>query len=515
MISRQYGMWRTPGMLDRRTLLRAGAGSLALALLLFGRAGHALAQDATTVSVGLNADVETMDPHGSTSIQCFTVWHHIFDGLTAQTAESELVPALAESWEVVSPVHWRFKLRPGVTFHDGQPLTSADVKFSLERLVDPQVRSPQAFLWGTLDRVDTPDELTADVMFKEPNAALLRNLSITAIIPASAAGNGGFFDLPVGTGPFKLDNWNRGAGLAVSAYADYWGEKPAAGGVDFRILPAASTRRAAIQAGEVDITTSLPPEQIAMLQGQGDIQVLTRALNQSQVIQFNCAKAPFSDPRVRQALNYGTDKEGLLRAIELGYGEPMTAPMPPAIPGYAADLDPYPYDPDRAKALLAEAGVTNLEMEISGFRGFFATGPTQQQAIAEQWSQFGIEATVDNLEFGSMIEKRTAGNYDCIYTVWSVLTADPDFALARNFLKGNAFEYENDQVDALLRQGLGEMSPERREEIYAEAQKLIWADCPWVWLWYPQSVVMARSRVQDYVVRADGLISARSLTLAA
>jgi len=506
--------WHARVLLTRRALLGAGAGGLGLSILPTGFMNAAFGQS-DTVTVGLNADVETMDPHGSNSIQCFTVWHHVFDGLTAQTAESELIPALAESWEAMSPTHWRFKLRPGVTFHNGKPLTSADVKFSLGRLKDPQVRSPQAFLWGSLDRVETPDEMTADIHLTAPNAALLRNLSITAIIPASAAETSNFFDLPAGTGPFKLDSWDRGAGLAASAYASFWDDKPKVNRIVFKILPAASTRRAAIQAGEVDITTALPPEQIALLQGQGDIQVLTRALNQSQVIQFNCAKAPFNDSRVRQALNYGTDKQGLLRAIELGYGDPMTAPMPPAIPGHANDLEPYAYDPDRAKALLSEAGISGLTMEISGFRGFFATGPTQQQAIADQWRQLGIEATVNNLEFGSMIEKRTAGSYDAIYTVWSVLTGDPDFALARNFMKGNAFKYENEQVDMLLRQGLAEMAPERREEIYVEAQRLIWADSPWVWLWYPQSVVMARSRVQNYAVRADGLISARSLTLAA
>lgn len=498
--------------IGRRAFIGASLGGFALSMIPMGITA-AIAAEGQVVTIGLNADVETMDPHGSTNIQCFTVWHHIFDGLTAQTAQSELVPALAESWEIMDETRWRFKLRPDVAFHDGEPLTSEDVKFSLERIIDPETRSPQAFLWSSLDRVETPDELTADIVLKAPNAALLNNLSITAILPAKAAGNADFFKKPAGTGPFKLDDWTRGAGLSASAYDKYWGDKPHVDTVDFRILPAASTRRSAIQAGEVEITSMLPPEQIALLEGQGDIQVLTRALNQSQIIQFNNAKAPFDDVRVRKALNYATDKESLLKAVELGYGEVMSAPMPPAIPGYNPDLDPYPYDPDRARALLKEAGVSGLSIELNGFRGFFATGPTNQQAIAEQWRQVGVEVTVNNLEFGSMIEKRTSGNYDAIYTVWSVLTGDPDFALARNFRLGNAFNYENEEVDSLIKQGLAATSDDQRADIYKKAQAMIWDDCPWVWLWYPDSVVMARSRVHDYVVRADGLLTARSLIL--
>jgi peptide/nickel transport system substrate-binding protein len=501
-------------LLSRRSFIGTTAAGLMMPISLESGLSRAAAQDAQSVVIGLNADLTTMDPHADTSIQGFTVWHHVFDGLTAQDGDSKLIPALAESWEIISPTHWRFKLRRGVTFHDGQPLTSVAVKTSLERIIAPQTKSPQAFLWSTLARVETPDESTADIILKGPNAALLRNLSITAILPPNADTTAGFFEKPVGTGPFRLDVWRRGAGLQLSSFREYWGEKPKVEKVEFKILPAASTRRSAVQAGEVDITTALPPEQAAMLRGARDIKVLTRSLNQSQVIQFNVKKAPFNDPRVRQALNYGTDKESLLKSIELGFGKVMTAPMPPAVPGFNNNLEPYSYDPDRARKLLAEAGVSNLSMELTGFRGFFATGPTQQQAIAEQWRQLGVNVTANDLEFGRLIEQRGAGNFDAIYTVWSVLTADPDFALARNFQSGNVFGYDNPQVSKLLAEGAATMDPDKRAEVYASAQKLIWDDCPWVWLWYPDSVVIARSRVTDYTLRADGLISARRLSLA-
>lgn len=440
--------------------------------------------------VGLSEDWMVLDPAAHFYIAAYVVHNHCYDPLVEWDEQGNLVPMLAESWKSLDDKTWEFKLRKGVKFHNGEPFTAESVKFTLERIIDPQLKSAQAFLWAPLQSVEVKDEHTAIIRTKVPFGSLLSTMTMTCVLPAKAAREPGFFAKPAGTGAFRITRVLKGDRIEMEANTDWWKGQPKLAKLTFRFIGEASTRVASLLGGETHVVDRVSPDVIRQIERSPKHRVATRRSVESQIIGFHCGKKPFSDVRVRQAFNYGVNKEALVKDILLGHGTVADAPMAPDVFGYAKQ-QPFPYDMAKAKALLKDAGYGDgmPEVELIVLKGVYIKGLEVSEAIAGQLAKIGAKVRVNDMEVARHREARAAGNFDFFFAGWSTMTRDADFALWRNFhageatITGNQLRYSSRDVDRLIEQGQQTIDPQARKRLYAEAQQLIWRDAAWLFLY--------------------------------
>ena len=304
----------------------------------------------TEITIGVSSDVVSPDPHDQNDTNSNRVIRMMFDSLVYSDVDGTIKPALAESWETVSDTEYRFKLREGVKFHNGYDLTAEDVVFSLER----QMNSPKVKTFvSAIESVTADNEYTVTVKTKQPYAPLLYNLSL----PQSSIVCGKHFDeltaagrkyseQPVGTGPMLFSSWLPNDNFTVTAFDEYWGEKPKATRISVRVIPESSSRTIALETGEIDIVESVPAVD----------KTVTQTSTSVTYASFNTRKAPLDNVKVRQALSCAVDKQAIIDVICEGYAQQVNTIYPPAMPSFDESIDLYPYDIERAKQLLTEAG---------------------------------------------------------------------------------------------------------------------------------------------------------------
>jgi len=487
----------------------------------------AVASSATPVSGGtlvraMTSEPATIDPQGAPSSGLSLVLPYLFDTLVVRDVDNRLLPALAEKWEVASDGKTiSMTLRSGVTFHDGSPLTADAVRLTFERFKQKGVKSP---IYGGIQQIagiEVGDDLTVRFSFKEPAANFWSTISMPyagILSPASMekAATDEQAQL-VGTGPFILGEWQAGQSITLlrnEAYA--WGSEltenrgaPHLEQFVFKVIPDAATQLAALQAGEVDVIFINNPDHLAKLKQESSIRLEEAVLNSLIYLGFNTAKAPFDDPKVRQALSYAVNKDEILELALGGVGIRAFAPLPPTLPGFDASLAQHElvYDPARAQALLAEAGFTGgsdaaWTREGQALTGVLLTSNrAPNDAIASllqsQLKAIGVPVEIQQLDSKAVMEATTAGKFDLL--LWRYDWNDPD---ALNIYLGsdrvgstNRVAYSNPTVDALLAQGARELDEAGRSGLYVEAQKLILADAPWQPLYVPLDVVAMSARV--------------------
>jgi len=313
-------------------------------------------QSAGTLRVAHPDKLTSLDPTGSNSLggPTLTVGRQIFDQLvTKDPVSGDYKPSLATKWEVPDPQTWVFTLRPDVKFHDGTPLTSADVKATLDRIM--QQKGPIQPLWGTLDTVETPDPLTARMKFKAPIGTVLASAALLHILPAAKINQDGFFNKPIGSGPFKVTDFKPDDSLTLEANTGYWGGAPGLQTLIFRIIPEVTARLTAVETGEIDLTWTIPPDQLPKLKQNQNLVVAPSPSYTYYFVWMNSARAPFMDKRVRQAMLYAVDVDSMVKNLLSGIGTRSQAPIPASVFGFAPQT-PYAYDPAKAKQLLADAG---------------------------------------------------------------------------------------------------------------------------------------------------------------
>ncbi|PZN13078.1 MAG: peptide ABC transporter substrate-binding protein [Bacillota bacterium] len=323
-----------------------------------------------TLVVGLRADrIVSLDPAAYRDRDTETVIRNIFDGLVTRTPDGKVVPEIAESWEQPDPTTYVFKLRRGVKFHNGEDLTADDVVFTFERILaedglDGQP-SPRKGLVEPLQSVEKVDDYTVRMKLAQPSQAFLQLLVHTQIVPkdyVEEVGSAGLAEKPVGAGPFRFVSGTLDGEIVLERFEDYYGgspELPPVGPaklrrVVFRMMPEPVTRIAALKAGEVHIIQEVPPDQVEQLRGDPGIQVKVTQGTRLYMIELNNQK--LADPRVRQALNYAVDWDAILKELYRGHAHRVATALLPSGFGYNPDLKPYPYDPDKARELLRQAG---------------------------------------------------------------------------------------------------------------------------------------------------------------
>jgi peptide/nickel transport system substrate-binding protein len=437
---------------------------------------------------------------------------------------TELEPRLATSWSVSADgLEWTFKLRPGVKFHDGTPFDAQAVKYTLDRVLD---RNHPASKWGTwsfvrgylapVKEVVVVDPLTVKFVLKFPNATFLTYLAMPNLgIISPAAQNKlkeGFAAKPVGTGPYRFDGWQRGVKLTLTRNEGYWGPKGKAKTIIFRPIPEDQTRVAELLSGGVDVITNVVPDALDLLKKNPNTSILRQPGLTLWYVALNTKKKPFSDVRVRRALNYAVNRQAIVRDVLKNTGEPAAQFVPPASWGYAPDARKYTYDPARAKALLAEAGYPN------GFSTTFwvpDSGSGMQlpkemaTVIQANLAAVGVKAKIEIFEWGSYFGKLRKERADMAAFSWFLKSEDPDIGLfpMLNSVTSpfpNLAQYQNPEVDKLFREGRAVTDIEKRKPIYQKIVRILNEDVPHIIVDHQVEIVGTRSNVKGLTVNPDG-----------
>jgi glutathione transport system substrate-binding protein len=453
---------------------------------------------ARTLVVGVQDNLTGLDPTNINDTLSQTSLRTVYQGLFGFDRDMKLVPLLAERFEANGDAtEYTFHLRRGVKFHDGTDFDAEAVKVNIERLANPENRLSRRSLVSMVDRVEVVDAATVKVLLKEPFGAFPNNLAhpgAMMISPAAIAKHGKDIGRnPVGTGAFKFKRWAADT-FEVVRNEDYWKrDLPKVDGVTIRSVPENGSRVAMLQAGEAQFITPLPPEMVAVAERNADLEVVKRPSIVGWYVAMNTMKKPFDDVRVRQALNHAVNKQAYCKVVENGFCDPLDSPLPSLLQFHQAQ-EPYAFDVAKAKALLAEAGYPNgFETEMFGKNNTTAT--RAMQFLQQQFAQVGVKVAVTPLEAGVeaqriwSVAKPEDATVKMQFAGWSSSTGDADWAL-RPLLASTSFPpamfnvayYRNEAVDKAIQSAIGTAEADKRAGFYAEAQKLIWQDAPWVFL---------------------------------
>ncbi|WP_312108152.1 glutathione ABC transporter substrate-binding protein [Brevibacillus reuszeri] len=488
---------RLASLLLSLTLLLAACGSNESA-----SSGEIEAKD---LVVALTGDPVSLDPHNATDTISSLINYQVLDTLVAFNEKMEIVPRLAESWTVSEDGKtWTFKLRQGVAFHDGTPFNAEAVKISFERVANKEKKlSRRALVGQFIDHITTNNDTEVVFHLNTPQGPFLNNLAVTAsgiLSPKSIQENEqGIAKNPVGTGPFIFKQWTPGDALVLEANPEYWGGKPGVKSVTFKPVPENAARVIMLETGEADVIEKVPASEIDQLKSKDDLTVISRATNRVLYVGINTTKAPLDQIKVRQALNYAIDRETLVNKLYEGRVKMATAAVAAQTFGYS-DVGAYPYDFEKAKHLLKEAGVK----EGTKLRLILAANVIQDRPAAEfvqnNLQKAGLDVELKILELGAYLEAlKDPNSYDLFVRGASANTGDADSVLSDGLLSTNATNYShyaNPEADKLIKAGAAQIKPEDRQKSYAEALKLIKEEAPWISLHEDVGYVGVRKNVK-------------------
>jgi len=479
------------------------------------------AQPAGTLVVGLVAEPVNLDPAQVTDLNSNRVGRRIVETLVTFPEEStQIVPGLAESWTISKDgLQYTFKLRSGVKFHDGTPLTAEAVKFSIERQINPEHpahklgKYPFAnFFFGNVKAVEalSPDRVA--FLLKEPRASFLAILTAGAasiVSPTAVMKAGPDYPLsPVGTGPFKFVSWDRGQRVVLEKNPAYWKFPLKLDRVIYRPIVEDQARLTELLTGSLDLIVGVPPDFVTQLESGGKVGVLKQVGAHVWYLGINNQKKPFDDKRVRQALNYAVNKDAIVRDVLKGTGTPSRGPVLPNT--WAADtaLKAYPYDPERARKLLAEAGYpTGFSTTLwvpesgSGMQSPVAMSTVMQSNL----KAVGVNVTLQTMEWGAYLAKLRTKEQDLFALSWMAGTEDPDMVMYPLLHSSqwtpngpNRALYKNPKFDDLLQQARLTTDQARRASLYKEAQRILVDDAPWVFVDHEIQIAALARRVQGF-----------------
>lgn len=458
---------------------------------------------------------DQLDPHKTTAYFSFEVLENVFDTLVAPDANLEMRPALAESWQV-SPdqLTWTFRLRQGVTFHDGSPFTADDVVYSYRRIIDEQLANVDKF--SAVTDVRAADPATVTITVKQPTPNLLTNLGGfkgMAIVQRRNVETRQIATHPIGTGPFAFTGQKSGDSITLTANPSYWGGAPAVSGVTFRFISEPSTALSALQAGEIDWTDSIPPQRVAQLKDDDSLALAVTPSNDYWYLALNQAREPWNDVRVRQAIAYGIDRDAIVQATSYGTAQANQLAIPQGNPWYTS-YGAYSYDLDKARDLLKDAGATpqNLDMLVTSE---YPETVTAAQIIADNLAPLGIRVNIRTVDFATWLDEQNNGNFDMLMMGWLGNIDPDDFYYAQHHTDGtsNAQKFSNPEVDRLLDAGRVETDLDRRKADYAKAASIIADQVSYLYLYNPSVIQAWTTNLSGFESRRDGAIRFASADL--
>ena len=434
----------------------------------------------------------------------------IYSRLVESDGDMNILPGLAESWEQIDDRTMQFKLRKGVKFHNGEPLTAADVKFSLDRMKSsPQV----SHIIGTVDKVEVVDENTVKVITKQPFGALLSHLChpTTAILNEKAvkASGDSYGQHPVGTGPYKFVSWASGDRIVLEANPDYFlGETPIKN-VIFRAIPEATNRTIGLETGEIDIAYDIEGMDKERIREDKNLVFLEEPSLSIDYIGFNTKKAPFNDVRVRQAIASAINVDDIISTVYKGSATKANSLIGPKVFGHSDEAKAWTVDIDKAKALLAEAGYPN------GFKSkiWINENPDRRDIaiiVQDQLRAIGVDIAVETLEWGAFLDGTSRGDHEMFILGWVSVTGDADYGLYPLLHTscfggaGNRAFYDNPKVDELLTKARNSNDQDERKALYNEVQIIVQEEVPLYITAYKAQNAGLQKYVDNFKLKAAG-----------
>ncbi len=471
------------------------------ALIIAGSPPVRAADSKDELRVAIPWTPENLDPTMNLSSIRAQVGVSIFDSLVGRDSEKRIVPELAESWKLLDDTTWQFRLRKGVVFHNGEPFNAEAVRFTLQRVLDPNQKSPNRANIAEITKVEVVDDFTVKLVTRQPYAPLLNRLIDFPIVPpryTAEKGNQGFSLHPVGTGPFKFVELVKDDRLVVEAFDRHWRGAPRIRRIIFKPVPEPFTRTAALRNGELDVITNVPPNLARELERVPGIKVLRIPSTWMIYLGLNTFKKPLSDVRVRQALNYASDVDAIIKNVLEGNGRRTPGPLTPHMFGHDPAVKGYPHDPAKARRLLAEAGFPDgLEITLDSPEGRYQGDKEVAEALAGQWQKAGFRPKVQVAEWGAYFKRYLAKQFSDVYLLGlggPMQDGDELYNLVSS--KGRGLYYKNEKVDMLFDAGRGTMDPAKRRKIYSDLSKAMVEDATWVFLMQQVDIYAMRDRVE-------------------
>lgn len=466
-----------------------------------------------TLTIATQSDAGTLDPIIQNSIYEEHIIKQIYDGLVARLPNGELDYRLAESIEQPDELTYVINLREGVQFSNGEPLTSEDVKFTLERAA---ASDGYAYMFDKIDpeSYDTTDPNVISFKLKEPDASFEQALAhpCVLIVNKKAVEEAGdnYGEEPVGTGPFMLESWNKLDSINLVYNENYWGEKPDFDKMVFRIIPEGNNRLIELESGQVDMALEIPPSDIQRVEDNEDLEIHRTLDNSVQFIGMNVTEPPFDKLEARQAMNYAIDVQAIIDTVQEGTGVLATGPINPNFDySISEELEPIEYNPEKAKELLEEAGVeegTKIDLYTSDDTQWIDISTIVQAQLKE----VGLDVEITSLEWGTYMEAIKNKEDNMFIMGWTPSVVDPHYTLyspyhSANMGVGPNFMYYSDpELDELIEEGIRLPNGDERAEVYKKAQELIMEDLPVVFTRYGEQIVGTQSYVENYEVDPSG-----------
>lgn len=470
-------------------------------------------KEPTTFRIAVGIDPDTLDPALFTTTTVANIVEYMAETLLTTDKDGNPVPQLATSWDISDDnLEYTIHLREGVTFHDGTPMDAEAVKWNLDRALDPNVKVAIRGPLTAIKEVEVVDDHTVKLHLSQPSAPLVGAFSLeTAAIlsPASVDLEGNSYEnvtQPVGTGPYVFKERVKGERIVVTRNENYWGEKPYYDEVVFRVVPEAATRESLLLAGQVDLIILPHISDLPALKQNPDVKVLLAPSDRTIFIAMNTKDEVLSDMRVRQALNYAVDKQGIIDSVLFGAAEPVDAPMAASLFGYCPQ-QPYEYNPDKAKDLLAQAGAENIELNFIAPTGRYVQDFQAAEAIAGYLSEVGVKASPQTMDWPSYVGAITTppeeNQLDLHFLGWAPSYLDAAQQMVQfdsTQAPPNGLEtsfYSNAKVDELINAAVQETDPAKRKDLYCQASEIIWNEAPWIFLWVQRFPIVYRANIAN------------------
>lgn len=444
--------------------------STALALLLGAGAAFATTTD---ITVGMVLEPPNLDPTGGAAAAIDeVVYANVFEGLTRFASDGAVVPGLAESWDISEDgLTYTFHLREGVTFHDGTDFTAEDAVFSLDRARAEGSTNAQPSLFAGIESVEAADDTTLVVTLSDPNGSFLFNMAWGDAVMVAPESADNLETTPIGTGPFAFSEWVQGDRVELTRYAGYWGEAPALEAATFRFISDPNAAFAAMMAGDVDAFPNFPaPETLGQFEADPRFNVIVGSTEGETILSTNNQAEYLSDIRVRQAIAHAINRQDIIDGAMFGYGTPIGSHFAPHHPDYVDLTGNSPYDPDAARALLAEAGAEGITLRLMLPPPSYAR--QGGQIVAAQLRDVGLDIEITNLEWAQWLEQVFRG-HDYDLTIVSH-TEPMDIGIYAR--EDYYFQYDNPEFNALMDTLTLTTDPEERSALLQQAQEMIAAD---------------------------------------
>lgn len=452
--------------------------TMKLLLASVAATAFALPVAAKDLTVDLSGEPSSLDPQVQWNPDSYYVYRNIFDNLVTRSNEGEIIPQIAVKWEQVSDTEMLLTLRDDVVFHDGEKLTADDVAFSITRITDPEFGSPQLGQFDQISKVEVVDDVTVKLTTDGPYPALMAQLVKLSVVPkhvVEEVGDEAFNAAPVGSGPYKFDEWNRGVSVTLSRNDAYWGEAGSIETAIFRAVPDAATRLADLKAGAADLVVGLDSDAASQLSGQGDVQLLSAPTERVAYLGLNLDKPPFSDIELRKAASMAIDNFGITEGL-LGAGEvPVAQLASPAHFGYAEGIEPFVFDPEAAKEIVA------TKADLAATPATFATAPVFDQRIVQALQQmlndvgFNVSISVTDMPtYLDIVRSEPAENAELSFGRWSCACQDADGIAYPLLHSDSSWSRVNDpELDVLLDTARGSLDPDTRQDAYNQVHEIV------------------------------------------